>query len=60
MRTVGNPLVFDRKPRHDYPPPPDRGAATEAVMGELGFSATEIEQLQAHTELARRKLLGLA
>ena len=60
VHTVGNPLVFDRQPRHDYPPPPDRGAATEAVMGELGFSATEIEQLQAHTELARRKLLGLA
>ena len=60
IATIGNPLVFDRAPRHHYPAPPDRGGATVRVMQGLGFSDVDIEQLQAHTDLARRKLMGLA
>ena len=59
VQTVGNPLVFDLQPRQHYPAPPDRGAATAEVMNTLGFSSEAIEQLQAHNELTRRRLLGL-
>ena len=56
LRTVGNPLAFDRDPGREYGPPPARCDATEAVLRELAFGDAEIV-LQAHTEQAQAKAL---
>ena len=55
-RVVGNSVQLSATPGSLKGPPPDLGDATEAVMRELGFSAEEIDQVQAHSARVRAQL----
>ncbi|WP_298233079.1 CoA transferase [uncultured Azohydromonas sp.] len=46
MRTIGNPTAWSRTPCRDLPPAPRLGEDSVAVLGELGWSASDIEALK--------------
>jgi len=47
VRYVGQPITLSRTPSTIAAAPPARGQHTAEILGELGFSAAEIEALQA-------------
>jgi formyl-CoA transferase len=46
-RNVGNPVKLSRTPASPRSKPKKFGADTRAVLGELGYSAAEIDKLVA-------------
>jgi crotonobetainyl-CoA:carnitine CoA-transferase CaiB-like acyl-CoA transferase len=47
IRTVSSPLRFDDRSATSSLPPPELGGATEAVLGELGYTHAEIAALRS-------------
>ena len=46
LRMMGQPLVFSATPTRDPGPPPTLGQHTDAVLGELGYTAAGIDELK--------------
>lgn len=46
LKGVGQPVRFDGEPAKPGLPPPDLGAHTDAVLGEIGFSPADIAALR--------------
>ena len=47
VKALGNPVKLSRSPARFYEPAPRLGEDNEAVLGELGFAAREIDALRA-------------
>jgi crotonobetainyl-CoA:carnitine CoA-transferase CaiB-like acyl-CoA transferase len=47
IRTLGSPLKLSRQPSDIWRPPPVLGEHTDEILGELGFSDTEVTALRA-------------
>jgi crotonobetainyl-CoA:carnitine CoA-transferase CaiB-like acyl-CoA transferase len=49
---VGQPFVLGDEPREAGTPPPLHGEHTQAILQEMGFSSTQIEELRAAKAIA--------
>ncbi len=47
IESVGNPFVLGEEPREAGLPPPMHGEHTQAILQEMGFSQTQIDELRA-------------
>ncbi len=52
LKGIGQPVRFDGEPAQPGLPPPDLGAHTDAVLGEIGFSAADIASLRDERAVA--------
>ena len=55
--TVGNLIALSETPGSEKGNPPELGEANEGVLSELGFSNTEIEDIQSHATKMREEAL---
>ena len=49
-KVIGNTISLSETPGQTKGPPPPLGNATAELMGELGFSAAEVEGVLEHTK----------
>jgi crotonobetainyl-CoA:carnitine CoA-transferase CaiB-like acyl-CoA transferase len=52
IQSVGQPFVLGDEPREAGTPPPLHGEHTQAILQEMGFSSTQIEELRAAKAIA--------
>lgn len=52
LKGIGQPVRFDGEPAKPGRAPPDLGADTDAVLGEIGFSSSDIAALRAARAVA--------
>ncbi len=59
VRTVGNTVTLSETPGSAKGSPPELGEANQEVLGNLGFSTAEIEQVARHADAIRLEALTL-